>query len=1583
MGESRPAKRILAFAAAALLSGVAAPRVQAQDNIPWLEVGGPTTLTLRNGETVSYRIRLKKKPILMDRDGNRVLDEMGDEQEVTRADSWWVRVRVDGSVRYDGYYDVDGDTSTGLQLGDLHLLSGDEEYVGADITWRPSIGREFWKDNWDNWVDIRITAHSDINAPVVFSHEVWSNDTWCPEHGVGPVTVSPSSIPVTIVDNYGPPTGIDLTVFPNLVGEDEGEQSLRVTATLTGGGTLTTPTDVTLSVVGITATVDDDYTYTFPPTLTIPANSEDGTEVFFLTPVDNDQDEPDKTLEVRGTSLPVLPVDPAMITIDDDEDDEGSGGGGGGGGGTRSSDPELRPQNARASEDSGQMVFTVEISDVSSSPVSVRWKTADGTAESGDDYVAERGTLTIPARERSGTIRVRLLDDRIHEPRETFAIRFSAPEGATLGNDEAIGTIFDDDSVPGLAVEDASAEEGAREILFTAELSNGSASPVSVEWETVDGTAESGDDYATATGTLTIAAGDQSATIRVEIEDDRLHEPEETFAIRFSAPEGATLADDEAVGTIVDDDPVPELAVEDASAEEGAREILFTAELSNGSASPVSVDWETADGTAKSTTDYAEAARTLIIPAGQTSGTIAIRVDDDSLHEPDETFAIRFSAPSGVTLRDDEAIGTIVDDDSVPELAVEDASAEEGAREILFTANLSNGSGTPVSVEWETVDGTAESGDDYTGATGTLTVAAGAQSATVSIEVQDDRLHERDETFAIRFSAPSGVTLGDDEAIGTILDDDPVPELRVRDANASENAREVVFAAKLSAPSALPVTVRWRTSDDGASAGADYTASEGVLSIPAGRRDARVAVPLLDDRLDEPDETFTVELSEPTGVTLANTRAVGTILDDDAEPALLIGDATAVEGEGRLGFFVWLASDSGRTVTVDYATREGSATAEADYRPATGTLDIPPGSEGETIWVAVVDDRLHENPETLELVLADPEFAVPGDLVATGTIKDDDAEPGLRIADVSASERAGGMVFVATMEAVAGRTLSWDFQTWDGSAVAGEDYERRTGTLMFEAGEIRKTIPVTIVDDTMDEVEEDFRVILRNPRDSGLAVPEPTGLILDDDDNAVVADAWASRFGRTVAIQVVNAVAGRFAGMGGPGSHFLFGLDPYSTFGLAGARGNQRWENQWRETSSGGSESVRLGLDPGRILSGTSFVYQTEEDEPSDGGLDGRWTAWGRGSFLQFDGLDPGVGVSGEVFNITTGFDYETGPLIAGLALAGSVGTGDYHVARTGIQSERMGKIWSLLGSAHPYVHVALAEWLRVWGLGGIGSGTLRISGSEQDTDLGMRMWAFGGRSDLRVPGLGGLRFALKSDMFWVEMESDATDTRRGSTAEARRLRLMLESSFRVISFWGGEFSPLLEAGVRDDAGDAETGRGLEVASGFRFQNRDRGFFVEATARTLVSHQDETYREWGIGGTLRLDPGPDYLGLAIQINSSQGAAASSVQRMWSDPGAVTYFPGMAQGRHEAEVGYGFRALRGGAMVIPFSGFAYSPSGANSFRVGSRVRLGSRWMLSLQADRNRYGFRDPWYGLVLRGHLLPERWMRPAPAGESR
>ena len=698
---------------------------------------------------------------------------------------------------------------------------------------------------------------------------------------------------------------------------------------------------------------------------------------------------------------------------------------------------------------------------------------------------------------------------------------------------------------------------------------------------------------------------------------------------------------------------------------------------------------------------------------------------------------------------------------------------------------------------------------------------------------------------------------------------------------------------------------------------------------------------------------------------------------------LLIEDASVPEGDGRIGFLVFLASDSGRTVSVNYATRGVSATKDTDYRPASGTLTIPPGSAGERIWVTIVDDSLDEEHEIVEMVLSRPRYAVAGDLLAIGTIEDDDAEPVPGVPDVTVAERSGGMAFVVTLDTISAKRITWDYRTVDGTATAGSDYDGRTGTLTFEAGETRDTLAIKIVNDTMDEVDEDFRLSLTNPREPTWPAVEATAVIVDDDDNAIVADAWVSRFGRTVASQVVDAVGDRFANMDGPGSHFLLGSDPLrSSLAFGGAKRYRRGMPDWMEASPGRPEHASLGFDAGQILSGASFVYQSEEEQPPDGGFTGRWTAWGRGSYMQFDGLDPGVGLSGEVFNVTTGFDVQSGALTAGLALAGSVGTGDFHVAGTQVQSERMGKIWSVLGSAHPYLHVSLAEWLRVWGLGGIGSGTLRISGSEQDTDLHMRMWAFGGRGDLPVllPGLG---LAVKSDIFWVELESDPTDVRRGSIAEAQRTRLMVEGSFRLASIWGGELSPLVEAGFRQDDGDAESGRGLEVASGLRYRNRDRGLFMEVTGRSLVAHENERYREWGLGGSVRLDPGPDYLGLAVQVNSAHGAAASTVQRLWSDTGAVNYFPGAVSGRHEAEIGYGFETLRGGAMVIPFSGFAYSPSGTKSFRLGSRMKVGSRWMLSLQADRSSYAFHGPSYGLFLRGHLFPERPVRLAPEAEGR
>ena len=1357
MGESRLAKRILAFATAALLSGVAAPRVQAQES-EWLEVQGSTSITIRQGESHTYYIRLKKVPIKLDRQtGEPVLDG-GNVQPVGPDDPWWVRVTADGSARADGEYDVDGDGT-------------------VDLSWTPSIGRVFHSGNYDQWVGIRIQAHRDVNRPVVFAHEVWSDSTFCPEHGVGTVTVS-------ISDNGGgnpdPQVDPSVTVSPTTLSFPEGgSDSYTVVLDSPPNGTVRISVsgqsgDVTVNRSSLTFTTEN---WDEPQTVTV--SSRDNQYV-------------DGNVEVTlihsasDGGYGGVDIDPVTVTVTEDDDE--------------SNEVELLfdPDSVREGGGRQRVTVTGKLNEaLRRQATTVTLTVGGGTLTNPDDYSADPATLTIPAGSRSGSANVWItpVDDQLDaDPRGTVVVSATADSGEPQPNPSSFTVTIEDDDGPPTGID----------LTVSPTRVSESAGPVSVD-----------------------------------------------VTARFTGG--------------------------------GARTTSTTVDLS------------VVGDTATENDDYTVPATlpTLTIPQDSLTGTATFTLTVVNDEEPESAERLQVQGSSDLPV--DPATITIEDND----------------------------------------------GSDRGGGRG------GRSSGGVTSDSSDDL------------------------------------ELQPKSAHAWENTGKIVFSVDLSGVSETPVSVRWQTADRTATAGADYIAAGGTLTIPAGAGSGKIEITIRNDRLDEHDETFVIRFDQPQGARLAATDAIGTIQDDDDEPALLIEDASAPEGDGRIGFLVFLVSDSGRTVSVDYATRGVSATKDTDYVPATGTLTIPPGSAGEMLWVTILDDSLHEDHEVVEMVLSRPRYAVAGDLLAIGTIEDDDAEPRPTVPDVTVAERSGGMEFVVALDAVSAKRITWNFRTVDGTATAGSDYDGQTGTLTFEPGETRHPVPIKIVNDTMDEVDEDFRLSLRNPREPTWPAVEATAIIVDDDDNAIVADAWVSRFGRTVASQVVDAVGDRFANMDGPGSHFLLGSDPLrSSLAFGGAERYRRGMPNWMEASPGRAEHASVGFDAGRILSGASFAVQSQEDQPEEGGFTGRWTAWGRGSYMEFDGLDPGVGLSGEVFNVTTGFDVQSGALTAGLALAGSVGTGDFHVGRTEVQSERMGKIWSILGSAHPYVHVSLAEWLRVWGLGGIGSGTLRISGSEQDADLHMRMWAFGGRSDLPVsfPGFG---LAVKSDIFWVELESDPTDVRRGSIAEAQRTRLMVEGSFRLASIWGGELSPLVEAGFRQDEGDAESGRGLEVASGLRYRNRDRGLFMEVTGRSLVSHENERYREWGVGGSVRLDPGPDYLGLAVQVNSAHGAAASTVQRLWSDTGAVNYFPGTVRGRHEAEIGYGFETLRGGAMVIPFSGFVYSPSGTKSFRLGSRMKVGSRWMLSLRADRSQYAFWGPSYGLVLRGHLLPELPVRLAPEDEDR
>jgi chitinase len=217
-------------------------------------------------------------------------------------------------------------------------------------------------------------------------------------------------------------------------------------------------------------------------------------------------------------------------------------------------------------------------------------------------------------------------------------------------------------------------------------------------------------------------------------------------------------------------------------------------------------------------------------------------------------------------------------------------------------------------------------------------------------------------------------------------------------AEGNSGSSIAAFTVTLSKASTRSVTVGYGTGNGTATAGSDYTATSGTLTFAPGVTSTKVNVAVIGDTAVEANETFTVTLSAPSGVTLGNATATGTITNDDTAvvvtpPAVSIANATVAEGNSgstTLAFNVSLSKASDKTVTVGYSTTNGSATAGQDYTAKSGTLTFAPGTTAQQVSVAVTGDTTVEPNETLSVTLAGPSNATLGTATATGTITNDD-----------------------------------------------------------------------------------------------------------------------------------------------------------------------------------------------------------------------------------------------------------------------------------------------------------------------------------------------------------------------------------------------------------------------------------------------------------------------------------------------------------------------------------------------------------------------------------------------------------------
>ena len=505
----------------ALLSGVAMHQVHAQNNAPIFNWQGEvqvstSTLTIREGEALTYNIRLSEQPA---------------------ADGWWVRIHVNGVVYIDGHLEEKG------------------------IRWVPSVGWEFNRKGSSGptqWRSVRIEAlqdDGDDDEFVTITHEVWDENSNCPPslHGVAPVEVQ-------VTDDETASTGVALSVNPMAVSEGAGGTTVTVRAALNGAARLgSTPVKVAVGKTGDSATEGTDYETVDDLTVMIPVGLTSATATFQFTPNDDTSMEGSETVTVSGTTTAsgITTVNPATLTIVDDDAPPDT--------------IELRVSPASVAENAGETDIMVTAafpqgSATLSTPTVVNVTLAAATAQTADFTPVQPFNVTIPASAGSGaaTFQFTPNDDTSMEGSETVTVSGTTTASGITTVNPATLTIVDDDAPPDtieLRVSPASVAENAGEtdIMVTAAFPQGSATlstPTVVNVTLAAATAQTADFTPVQPFNVTIpaSAGSGAATFQFTPNDDTSMEGSETVTVSGTTTASGITTVNSATLTIIDNE---------------------------------------------------------------------------------------------------------------------------------------------------------------------------------------------------------------------------------------------------------------------------------------------------------------------------------------------------------------------------------------------------------------------------------------------------------------------------------------------------------------------------------------------------------------------------------------------------------------------------------------------------------------------------------------------------------------------------------------------------------------------------------------------------------------------------------------------------------------------------------------------------------------------------------------------------------------------------------------------------------------------------------------------------------------------
>lgn len=500
--------------------------------------------------------------------------------------------------------------------------------------------------------------------------------------------------------------------------------------------------------------------------------------------------------------------------------------------------------------------------------------------------------------------------------------------------------------------------------------------------------------------------------------------------------------------------------------------------------------------------------------AGAQSGGVAV-ADFNSDNKDD----VLFTQPGG------QSLALLLNDFSTaqPCLNISDTSVTEtdsGTTNAIFTVTLSSASAQTVKVNYFTLPAfilttAATKGVDFEDLPGTVTFLPGETSKTINVPIKGDLVDEFDQAFFVVLTTPVNAMISDGKAIGMILDNDAPPAISVNDVSVAEGTltqSTATFTVSLSNASEKPVSVQFGFEPGTATNNVDYITFSGLgtLEFEPGQTTKTPQASITQDTMFEPDETFFINLSNPTNATIADAQGQATITNDDPQPQIAVAAQTSrVEGaegtSGNASVEIRLSNSSFQTITVAFATANGTATAGSDYVATSGTVTFSPGETLKTISVQVNGDNVDEINETFLINLTSPTNATIGAAQGSVTIVDDDG-PTLSIANASITEGNIGfknLVFTVTLSAPSVQEIFVNFTVTSGTANVGSDVQAFGNSVFIPAGATSGTITVRVFGDFFIENDETFFVNLQFPTNATIAPGQgtATGTILNDDSN--------------------------------------------------------------------------------------------------------------------------------------------------------------------------------------------------------------------------------------------------------------------------------------------------------------------------------------------------------------------------------------------------------------------------------------------------------------------------------------------------